>query len=91
MEILMILCNLCQGKTNPILNRREALRLCLRRLPRPFGPRNDVHFSTALCLSAPSTKLRACFVANCAFEKTKPIVIVRRSAYRVLRIAKTNL
>jgi len=43
----------------------SSFYLWRKRLPRPFGPRNDIRISASLCLSA--------FVAISQFEKTKPI------------------
>ena len=62
--------SLCEARKNKASQSQfqvEEGAFCLwhKRLPRPFGPHNDVRFSATLCLSA--------FVAIAMFEKTKPI------------------
>jgi hypothetical protein len=51
MEIMVILSGLYQDKNKPNLEWKGSFCLCPKRLPRPFGPRNDVRFSAPLCLS----------------------------------------
>jgi hypothetical protein len=51
MCVLEILGGIGQRKTNPITNGMRAFCLWRKRLPRAFGPRNDIRISAPLCLS----------------------------------------
>ena len=54
-----------KANSKPISSVMRAFCQWCKRLPRPFGPRNDISISTPLCLNG--------FVAMILFEKTKPI------------------
>ena len=53
-----------QSQFKAKFKQNEGFCLWHKRLPRPFGPRNDIRISDPLCLSA--------FVAIAQFEKTNP-------------------
>ena len=73
-----------KANSKPILTGMRAFDLRCKRLPRPFGPRNDIRISDPLCLSG--------FVAMSRFEKANPIYsyCVMCDAYCEKEFEKTN-
>jgi hypothetical protein len=55
-----------KANSKPISSLMRPFCQWFKRLPRPFGPHNDLNISAPLCLSG--------FVAENQFEKTKPIL-----------------